>query len=425
MQILFYPLTSRTNKKGLAPLKLRLTYSAKDRVEILTGKNVDPKLWDVNKKRVTGKSPQAELINKYIVSTENKLLRIESDLEREEKDISAEIIINTFKGNHVDKFGIMKVIDIHNKTFEDKINQNVKGFNNSTLCKYIQLKDKMAYFLKTYKKRDDMFMSEMDLNFIEDFWDFLTTTGKKTKEGIYAIPLGSQTAHGVIGRLKKVARLGFRKQNIAINPFDDFTCTFDKSDKQPLTMDQVRLIQDHKFVSKKLDRVRDRLIIGCFTGLADSDIQKASPDMIVTDITGNKWLQIKRTKTDELSMIPLWLPVLEIIEKYSTDLELKSMNRLFPQISNQKMNEYLQEVAEFVGIDRKITTHIARHSFADFYLNAGGTLEGLAKILGHSTTVSTRIYARRNMTSIAVESNQVRDNIFKRIDSIERVKKIG
>lgn len=425
MQILFYPHTSKANKKGYAPLKLRLTYSAKDKVEISTGKNVDPNLWDVEKKRVSGKSTQADLINKYIVFTENKLMKIESDLEREEKDISSEIIINIFKGVHVERMGIMQAIDIHNKTFKDKIDKNVKGFNDTTLRKYIQLKDKMIYFLKSQKNRDDVFMSELDLNFIEDFWDFLTTTGMKTKDGIYDIPLGDATCCGIIGRLKKVTRIGLRKQNIAINPFDDFKCSFDKVDKQPLTMDQVRLIQDHKFVSQKLDRVRDRLIVGCFTGLADSDIQKASPDMIVSDITGNRWLQIKRTKTDELSMIPLWQPVLEIIEKYKNNLELKSMNKLFPQISNQRMNEYLQEVVEFVGIDRSITTHIARHSFADFYLNAGGTLEGLAKILGHSTTTSTRIYARRNMTSIAVESNQVRDNIFKRIDSIEKVKKIG
>lgn len=428
MQILFYPHTSKANKKGLAPLKIRITITTKDKAEFASGKMVDSKLWDADKKRVTGKSEHADLINKYIIFTENKLLKIESDLEREEKDISAEIIVNIFKGCHEEKFGIMKVLDNHNKAFELKASTNQKGYTLTTLSKYIQLKEKLAYFLKTYKKREDMFMGELDINFIEDFWEFLTTKGKKTKEGVYAIPLGEETVHGIMGRLKKVARIGFRKQKIAINPFDDFSCSFTKVDKEPLTMEQVNLIQEHKFVSKRLDRVRDRLIVGCFTGLADSDIQKASPNMIISDIKGNKWLQINRTKTDELSMVPLWEPVLQIIDKYKDDPELKAMDRLFPQISNQKMNEYLQDIVELLDIKRPITTHIARHSFGNFYLNAGGTLEGLAKILGHATTNSTRIYARRNMTSIAVESNHVRDNIFKQIDkihNIDNIKKIG
>lgn len=423
MQILFYPHTSKANKKGLAPLKVRITLGPDDKAEKSTGKSVDPKLWDADKKRLSGRSASSDAINKYIVWAENKFNDIETDLQRSEKDISSEIILNIFFGKHIDKLGIIKVIDMHNNSFAAKVEAKTKGHNQSTLQKYFQLKEKLIYFLKTYRHRDDMFMGELDFNFIEDFWEFLITKGKRTKEGVYAEPLGEETAHGVIGRLKKVARLGFRKQGIAINPFDDFKVTFERKQKEPLTIEQINVIMHRKFASKRLDRVRDRFIVGCFTGLADSDIQKASPDMITVDINGDKWLDIHRTKTDGLSMIPLWKPVLDIIEKYKSDPELANKNRLFPQISNQKMNEYLIDVAELCDIPRDITTHIARHSYGNNYLNSGGTLEGLAKILGHTTTTSTRIYARRSKISIGIEADQVRKSIFGYIDKIEPVKK--
>lgn len=416
MKVLFYIHTSKKNKKGEAPLKIRVTCGPSDKSEISTGKFVDPELWDVDKKRVSGKSATADIVNRYIVSSENKLNKIESDLQLNDTPFTAEIIKNMFFGNHIQRYGLLQVLDIHNDLFRQKIGQT--GFSQSTLDKYTgSLRKKISHFIELKYKRKEIFMTELNLDFIESFWHFLTTTGKEVK-GKFVEPMDPESACGIIARVKKICKMGFRKQGIAINPLDDFKCSFSKDGKVPLTMDEVNTIMTTQFLTDRLDRVRDRFIVGCFTGLADSDIQSATFDMISTDINGKKWIDRGRTKTGELCIVPLWDPVLQIIEKYKLDPSVQSGNFLFPRISLQKMNEYLYQIAVICNIDKKLTTHVCRHTFADIYLNSGGSIDNLARILGHSNIRTTSGYAKRNKTTITKESDEVEGRIFGYLDKI-------
>jgi integrase len=420
MDILFWIHRSKSNRKGEAPLKIRVTCGIGDRVEISTGKFVNPDQWNVDKKRVIGKSVQADIINRYIVASENKLIKIESDLQLNDLPISAEIIRNIFLGNHIQRYGLLQVLDIHNDLFRQKIGQ--KGFSQSTLDKYTgALRRKIEYFIESKYKRKDIYISELNLDFIESFWHFLTTKGKEVK-GKFTEPMDVESACGIISKFKKIAKIGFRKQEIAINPFDDFKVSFSKESKVPLTIDEVNEIMNKEFSTTRLDRVRDRFIIGCFTGMANEDIQTVTKDMVSIDVTGKKWIDRGRTKTGELCIIPLWDPVIKIIEKYKDDPSCKEGGYLFPRISLQKMNEYLHEIALICGIKKKLTTHICRHTFADIYLNSGGSIDNLARILGHSNIRTTSGYAKRNKTTITKESINVEQRIFGYMDKINERK---
>lgn len=422
MNILYFPHKSKANKAGLSPLKIRITCGPGDTAEISTGKQIDYKLWDIERKRVTGKSPQADIINKFIVNSENKLLKIESDLERGDLPITAEIVRNIYKGVHVKQYGLIQVLDIHNDLLKQKIGQ--KGVSPTTVKKYVSLRKKIGYFLELKYKRKEVFITELDLDFIESFWHFLLTTGKEIN-GHFTSAMDQESACGIITRIKKIAKIGLRKQGIGINPFDDFKCSFEKESKMPLEMEEINAIVNKNIKIERLDRVRDRAVVGLFTGMAYSDIQSATTDMITTDIHGNKFINKGRVKTGELSMIPLWPPVIAIIEKYKDDPTIKDGNFLFPRLSLQKTNAYLQEIADICGITKKLTTHVFRHSFGNMYLNSGGTLENLARILGHSNTKTTRTYARRNKATISTETNQVKDNIFGHLNQIEEERKIS
>lgn len=420
MDILFWIHRSKSNKKGEAPLKIRITCGIGDRVEISTGKFVNPDLWSVDKKRVIGKSVQSDIINRYIVASENKLIKIESDLQLNNLPYNSEIIRNMFLGNHIQRYSLLQILDIHNDLFKQRIGQ--PGFSQRTFEKYDSaLRTKISVFIQTKYKRKDLYISELNLDFIESFWHFLTTRGKEVK-GKLVEPMDTESACGIIGQLKKIARIGFRKQEIAINPFDDFRATFSKESKVPLTIDEVNEIMTKEFSTTRLDRVRDRFIIGCFTGMSNEDIHTVTGDMISTDINGKKWIDRGRTKTGELCIIPLWEPVLKIIEKYKDDPLNKEGNYLFPRISLQKMNEYLHEIATICGIKKKLTTHICRHTFADIYLNSGGSIDNLARILGHSSIRTTSGYAKRNRVTITGESNNVEGRIFGYMEKIKERK---
>jgi len=93
----------------------------------------------------------------------------------------------------------------------------------------------------------------------------------------------------------------------------------------------------------------------------------------------------RRKKTDEDYYIVLLSPALAILKKYGYKL---------PLISNVRYNYYLKVVAQFAKIDKPLTTHMARHTFAVFALNHGIKIEVLAKMMGHTDIKTTQIYAK-------------------------------
>jgi len=83
---------------------------------------------------------------------------------------------------------------------------------------------------------------------------------------------------------------------------------------------------------------------------------------------------------------------MKVIEKYKNERVKK---RLLPFCSNQKMNEYVKEIAALCNVNKHLTTHVARHTFATTVtLNEGVPLETVSKMLGHTNTVTTQIYAK-------------------------------
>ncbi|WP_337992863.1 site-specific integrase [Flavivirga sp. 57AJ16] len=118
-------------------------------------------------------------------------------------------------------------------------------------------------------------------------------------------------------------------------------------------------------------------------------------DNIAFGIDGGKWIIINRQKTHNKVKIPL-LPIAEeLIEKYKGHIKTKRTKTLFPNISNQKLNSYLKDVAFVCGIKKNLTFHMARHTLATtITLSNGVPIETVSKLLGHSKIVTTQIYAK-------------------------------
>jgi len=150
-----------------------------------------------------------------------------------------------------------------------------------------------------------------------------------------------------------------------------------------------------EFTIERLNQVKDIFMFSCFTGLAYSDVKKINRKNIITGIDGKKWLFIMRTKTGNFSSIPLLPTALEILGKYEEHSVCKSQNKLLPVLSNQKTNSYLKEIADICGIQKQLTFHTARHTFATTVtLNNDVPIESVSKMLGHKTIHTTQHYAR-------------------------------
>ena len=177
-----------------------------------------------------------------------------------------------------------------------------------------------------------------------------------------------------------------------------------------LTDEEVLQIVNKELNVPRLELVRDIFIFSCFTGLAYIDVANLTPDNIVM-LGGKEWIMTKRQKTSvETNVLLLDIPK-RIISKYSH--QTYRDGKLFPILSNQKMNSYLKEIADICGISKNLTFHLARHTFATLCLSKGVPMESVSKMLGHTNIRTTQIYARITNKKIEHDMEQFADKLGK------------
>jgi site-specific recombinase XerD len=144
-----------------------------------------------------------------------------------------------------------------------------------------------------------------------------------------------------------------------------------------------------------LQEVRDVYVAMCFTGYAYKDAAMLSPENIQIMIDGQRWFIKNRIKTECKENVPIFPIVESIIEKYKNHPLCVRNNKVFPVHSNQRFNSYLKEVADVCGINKNLTTHTARHTFATTVtLSNGVPIETVSALLGHNSIRTTQIYAK-------------------------------
>jgi len=162
-----------------------------------------------------------------------------------------------------------------------------------------------------------------------------------------------------------------------------------------LTKEELETMALKTYSSLRIEQVKDIFIFCCYTGLAYIDVKQLKRSEIIKGIDGQQWIFTTRQKTDTASRIPLLTQALRIIQKYEQHPECADQNKVLPVLSNQKMNSYLKEIADVCGINKELTFHIARHTFATSVTLANGvSIESVSKMLGHKNMRTTQHYAK-------------------------------
>ena len=147
------------------------------------------------------------------------------------------------------------------------------------------------------------------------------------------------------------------------------------------------------------------------------------PEDIHIGIDGSQWIITNRQKTDTPLRIPLLPKALEIVEKYRQNPRSVNHGTIFPILSNQKLNSYLKEIADFSGISKNLTFHLARHTFATTVtLNNGVPMETLSKILGHTSIKTTQIYGRILDARISEDMSDLKSRLEGKISTHKKLK---
>jgi site-specific recombinase XerD len=159
--------------------------------------------------------------------------------------------------------------------------------------------------------------------------------------------------------------------------------------------------------------VRDVFIFCCYTGFAYADVFQFDHDAVIKGLDGEYWISKNRQKTGIRESVPLLPIALDIINMYRDNEYCKKNNKLLPVNSNQKYNAYLKELADLCGIDKHLTTHIARHTFATTVTLANGVpIETVSSMLGHTNIRTTQIYAKVVEKKVSEDMQNLKAKLF-------------
>ncbi len=372
----FYLRSNYKNKDGLSPVMIRI-YLNNERLPIgSSGVAVNPLQWDNDKNRLKGRTTEALQINLQLDNIQSGLQAIFRRMELSEH-LSLEAIKSEYLGRKEDIDTILSLFEKHNNDFRSQV-----GINKTapTLQKYENCKRHFTNFLNSKYGRSDLKLSEVTPIVIHDFQVYLLSVAKCMHN----------TANKNLKLLKTIILLGRKIGIITHDPYREIRLHAESVDRGFLTDEEIHTIISKEITIPRLDLVRDIFIFSCFTGLAYIDVANLTEDNII-ELEGQKWIMTKRQKTKiSTNIILLDIPKM-IIEKYAST---RNDGKLLPILSNQKMNSYLKEIADICKINKNLTYHLARHTFATMSLNKGVPIETVSKMLGHNKIQTTQIYAR-------------------------------
>lgn len=378
---LFYLKKGRANEGQKTPIYLRLTVNGK-RSELSISRKVDPKLWDAKLQKVRGNSIEAKQANIFLDKVRNKVNKIHENYLDQHIPFTSADLKNTYLGKDKKVKMLLEIFDEHNRQMKSLVDIE---FSLSTYKRYYTTRNHIQQYLKTDYGKNDIPVRDVNLKFIRGFEYFL-----KEKKSC-----NHNSSLKYVNLFKKIVRIAVGNGWISKDPFYNYKIKFKSVEREFLSKEELETLVDKELGGKRLSIVKDMFVFCCYTGLSYIDIQELTSDNIVMAIEGNFRIQSKRHKTKTKLGIPLLPPALLLLEKYKEHPKVVNGNCVLPVLSNQKSNAYLKEIAEICRIEKNLTTHLARHTFATTVtLSNGMPIETVSKLLGHKNIRTTQHYAK-------------------------------
>jgi len=341
--------------------------------------DVHPKYWDIKTGKATGRTAEAVKINSLVDNTKAAIHRIYRNLQERDNYVTAERLRNVFLGTEIKQQTLLELFDRQNRERKLLIGVSICQTNHS--C-YVRTHERLIDFLWKWYNLSDIPLREIDHKFICDFQAYLVTN--------YGLAHNTQVKY--LSNLRYIIGVAIGKDYISKNPFINFSTQYQNSNRGFLTQDEVEVLIAFRFKEEELEQARDIFLFCCFTGLSYSDVAALSREHIQLSFGGKTWIKSRRQKTDTEYNIPLLSIPQLILEKYAIN---SLCGKVLPVPDYPNYRNRLKKIAEICGIDKNITSHLARHTFATtIALTKGVPIETVSKMLGHTSIKTTQIYAK-------------------------------
>lgn len=410
VSVLFYARKSKTKSNSRAPIYMRITVNGA-RAEFSTGKDTYLAKWSAQMNRIKGSTEEIRTTNKHLDILKSKVLEIENKLVIAGETFDAEDIKNHLIGKNENERFLIPIFEDHNNRMEKLIG---KEYALATLKNFRTCLKHLKNFLWKNFKKSDINLIKLQPSFLNDFDFYLRTEAN----------INNNAAVKHTKNLSKILKMCYRNNWIEKDLVQFYNGKFNEVTVNYLTEAEIETIRNKEFSGDGLNLVKDIFLFSCFTGLAYIDIYNLTSDQISTGIDGNLWVITSRQKTGTSSNVTLLPMAKEIIKKYENHPLTVNTGKLLPVYTNQKVNEYLKTIAENCGINKKLSFHCARHTFAtSVTLGNNVSIESVSKMLGHKSIKTTQHYAKILDKKVSEDMSALQDALLqKEKPKLEKVK---
>ena len=394
--IIFLLKKKKKNKIKLFPIYSRVTINGQ-RIELSSKRWIDLNDWDKKRQRPKLINNKLKVLNHHLEYIRNRFYLEHQRLSQTNKPFSAIDLKNAYLNINEKGLTVLEVIETHNIDMKSQIPE---FYSAGTLKNYRTLKKHLKnYIYKEYKK-SDLELKRVDRNFIYSFERYLLFNTLCNQNG----------AMKVLQRFKKITTISKRKGLIEHDPFEGYRFVFKRKEIAFLTSDEIDRFSALDLKIPSEIKTQELFVFAIYTGLSYADIISLRWHQIHSDKDGSQFILNKRKKTGETFIVPLLKPALEIIDN---KIEKKE-GLVFESISNACINRKLKILSQKAKIFKNITFHIARHSFATtITLNNDVPLITVSKMLGHSNTRTTQIYAKVLQKKVSLDMEKLNKKLFK------------
>ena len=361
---------------------------------------VEERLWNVKFGRATGKSRAATQLNREINKVNLLIHSRYSEILKRTGSVTALEVKNAFQCIASTQKTLLVLFEEFMQEFHLRVGiDRVKGSYYQYVSAYRHLKN----FLKNKLGVDDIPFGKVNIALIIDYVYYLKVD----------LLMATRSVNSFLAPFRTVVKRAFNKGQLRQDPFFDYTHEKEIIKRRYLSGEELEQLMKTDFKGASANYIRDMFLFATFTGLSYSDLKNLQHNHLHQQANGSMWIVLKRKKTGVASHIPLLDIPLQIIEKYKNTKFAGGNGYVFKVQTKENLNLQLKQIAKTAGIDKRLTFHMSRHTFAtSVCLTNGVPIESLSQMMGHLSIKTTQIYA--HVTRIKL--NEDMTNLEKRIE---------
>ncbi len=393
-KVLFYLKRNKEKTQSVVPLMGRITVNGT--ISQFSAKlTVPERLWEVRGGRAKGRSLEADRINRYLDDIRSQIDRHYRDIRDRESYVTAEKVKNAWLGFGKRYRTLLSTF----RSFTDDLHGRI-GVDRSknTWYRYLATMKHLQAFLTAKYRVSDIALAELEQSFIEQFHVYLKTER--------ALKLTSICRY--LDCLINVVKIAFNDGIMPRNPFASYRYNEPTPERAFLNEAEILTLQHAALRTRKQRVIRDLFLFSCFTGICYADLKTLAWKQFGQDTHGDWWVTGNRCKTDTQYVVKLLPAALSILERYRDGAD--RVFAFMPHLNT--VDRSLKRIAVLCGIDKKLTFHCARHTYATtICLMNGVSLETLSKMLGHKRITTTQTYAKVTQPMIDREVEMLKEKL--------------